>query len=154
MGNAVPKPEALVKALLWWLSARSGRAFTFAGRKLPVGSQRDSVSCGFFAMNAIAHGVYGTDLLAHEAVRGNRLMWFNDICGAVVQQVIHLPFSKSSSMPTVRSIPTSRNIQHIIGLPMMQRSQILPPTMKTLLVTLTFLQRVTLRGLSQVHHCQ
>jgi hypothetical protein len=89
MGNAVPKPEALVKVLLWWLSARSGQTFTFAGRKLLAGSQHDGVSCGFFAMNAIAHGAFGTNLLTHEDVRGNRLKWFNDLCDVVTQQVIH-----------------------------------------------------------------
>jgi hypothetical protein len=88
MGNSVPKPEAFVKALLWWLSARSGQKFTFAGRKLPAGSQRDTTSCGFFAMNAISHGVFGMDLLTHGGVRKNRLVWFNDLCKAIIQKVI------------------------------------------------------------------
>ena len=68
MGNSIPKPEQFIKALLWWLSARSGWDFTFLGRKLPVGSQHDSTSCGFFAMNVISHSIFGTDLLMHGDV--------------------------------------------------------------------------------------
>ena len=90
MGNSVPKPEAFIKALLWWLSARSGKRFAFNGRKLAAGSQRDTTSCGFFAMNAISHGIFGTDLLIHTNVRKNRLAWFNDLCKVIIPQVISL----------------------------------------------------------------
>lgn len=89
MGNAVPSPEASVKALLWWLSARFSPDFTFIGRKLLAGSQRDSTSCGFFAMNAISHNALGMALLTHESVRNNRLAWFNDLCEVIVQQVTY-----------------------------------------------------------------
>ena len=88
MGNSIPKPEVIVKALLWWLSARSGKKFNFSGRKLPAGSQRDATSCGFFAVNAISHGIFGEDLLVHGNVRKNRLAWFNDLCKAITQPVI------------------------------------------------------------------
>jgi hypothetical protein len=88
MENSIPKPEAFVKALLWWLLARYGQTFTFVGRKLPAGSQRDATSCGFFAMNAISHSIFGGDLLTHGDIRKNRLAWFNNICKAVVQGVI------------------------------------------------------------------
>ena len=91
MGNAVPKPEASVKALLWWLSARFSPDFTFIRRKLLAGSQRNFTSCGFFAMNAISHSALGTALLAHEGVRNDQLAWFNDLCEAIVQQVIYSP---------------------------------------------------------------
>lgn len=94
MGNSIPKPEALVKALLWWLSARCSQGFKFIGRKLLVGSQRDTTSCGFFAMNAISHDIFGVDLLAHGDVRKDRLRWFNKLSTAIVQQVIPPPFSK------------------------------------------------------------
>lgn len=93
MENSIPKPKVFIEALLTWLSARCGRKFTFIGRKLSAGSQRDTTSCGFFAMNAISRGVFGVDLLKHQDVRGNRLAWFNDLCKAIVQQVI--PFLPS-----------------------------------------------------------
>lgn len=89
MGNSIPKPEAFIKALLWWLSTRCGQKFTFIGRKLPAGSQRDTTSCGFFAMNAISHSIFNVDLLTHADVRKNRLTWFNDLCRAIVQQVMY-----------------------------------------------------------------
>ena len=95
MGNSLTKPREFVDALLQWLSTACGGRFVFIGKKLPVGSQRDTTSCGFFAVNAILHDVFGTALLAHLDIRANRLQWFNDLCDAVVQCVILFPvFSK------------------------------------------------------------
>lgn len=93
MGNSIPKPEGFIKALLWWLSARFGHNFAFLGRKLPVGSQRDNTSCGFFAMNAISHDAFGTDLLMHRDIRKDRLAWFNNLCKEIIQPVISIASS-------------------------------------------------------------
>jgi hypothetical protein len=87
MGNSLTKPEEFIAALLLWLSTRCGGGFTL-GKKLPVGSQLDSTSCGFFAINAISHGVFNTTLLTHLDVRENRLQWFNNLCDAIAQWVI------------------------------------------------------------------
>jgi len=98
MGNSIPKPEEFVGALLRWLSTRYRRKFAFVGRKLPAGSQRDTTSCGFFAMNAISHSVFNADLLAHGDVRGNRLSWFNDLCKAIAEQVIRSFFKTDNNI--------------------------------------------------------
>ena len=101
MGNSITKPGAFVKVLLWWLYARCSQKFTFIGRKLLVGSQRDTTCCGFFAMNAISHGIFSTNLLTHKDLRENWLTWLNNFCKAIAQQVIPPPFSKKVAMLTV-----------------------------------------------------
>lgn len=88
MGNSLTKPEGFITALLGWLSLCCGGKFTFVGKKLPIGSQRDVTSCGFFAINAISHSVFDTVLLAHVDIREDRLRWFNDLCDAIAQPVI------------------------------------------------------------------
>jgi len=123
MENSVPKPEVFVKALLQWLSARCGQKYTFTGRKLSAGSQRDTISCGFFAMNAISRGVFGVDLLKHQDVRGNRLAWFNDLCKVIVQQVItSIPSLKRAvlivcDMQNEIRTGTVHNPIHDVGIP-------------------------------------
>lgn len=87
MGNSLTKPEEFITALMQWLSTVCGGKFTFIGKKLPVGSQRDSTSCGFFAINAISHSVFNTTLLTHLDVRENRLQWFDELCNVIVQSV-------------------------------------------------------------------
>jgi len=87
MGKRLTKPEVFITALLGWLSLRIGGKFTFIGKKLPAGSQRDVTSCGFFAINAISHSVFGTALLTHVDIRENRLQWFNDLCDVITQLV-------------------------------------------------------------------
>ena len=94
MGGPIPEPQAFVTALLRWLIALYRQEFTFLGRKLPVCSQGDSKSSGFFAMNAISRDVYGVDLLTHGDIRKNRPTWFNYLCEATIQQVISPSFSK------------------------------------------------------------
>ena len=87
MGNSLPKPETFIKNLLLWLNTRCGTGFRFDGRKLPSGSQRDSSSCGFFAVNAISHPIFDMELLEHQDVRLHRLEWFNKLCTAIIDQV-------------------------------------------------------------------
>lgn len=90
MGNSLPKPEAFIKSLLLWLNARCGPGYKFSGRKLATGSQRDSSSCGFFAMDAISHAIFDTELLKHQDIRLHRLEWFNKLCTAINNQVCPL----------------------------------------------------------------
>lgn len=53
LGNSIPN---LIKDVLaWWTKNHTG--VTFASRDLPIGRQSDGVSCGFFAWNALAHGL-------------------------------------------------------------------------------------------------
>lgn len=87
MGNSFPKPEVFIENLLLWLNAHCGSGFKFCGRKLTTGSQLDSSSCGFFAMNAISHAIFDTELLEHRGVRLHRLEWFNELCTAISNQV-------------------------------------------------------------------
>jgi hypothetical protein len=99
MGNTLNKPEEFISALLRWLSACCGGKFTFIGKKLQVGSQRDSTSCGFFAINAVSHSVFNATLLTHQDVRENRLQWFNDLCDAVAHRVTSSrPFCETPSL--------------------------------------------------------
>jgi len=105
MGKSLTKPKGFITALLRWLSLCCGSEFTFIGKKLPVGSQRDVTSCGFFAINAISHSVFDTALLTHVNIRENRLQWFNDLCDAIAQPVIH-----SHSSPNVS---VAKHIQYI-----------------------------------------
>jgi len=87
MGNSLPKPDMFIKNLLLWLNTCCDPGFKFSGRKLATGSQRDSSSCGFFAMNAISHAVFDTELLEHEGIHSHRLEWFNNLCAAIDDQV-------------------------------------------------------------------
>ena len=88
MGNSLTKPEEFITTLIRWLSACCGSKFTFVGKKLPVGSQRDATSCGFFAINAISHSAFDTVLLTNLGVWENRLQWFNDLCNVIAQYVM------------------------------------------------------------------
>jgi len=152
MGNSIPKPEVFVKALLWWLSARSGQKYTFIGRKLPIGSQRDTTSCGLFAMNAISHSIFGTDLLTHGDIRKNRLMWFNSFCKAIIQPVILFTCSiKPIKMFTIMISRTTLQRTQPPGQPIAWTLRTPTIAMETLVV-LTLPGQAVARESLWVHH--
>lgn len=51
------------------------------------GEQKDSLSCGLFAMNAIRHDVLKAPILRHKGIRVERVRWFNALCQTVHEMV-------------------------------------------------------------------
>lgn len=96
MQNSLPKPAAFIKNLLFWLDVKCGSGFKFCGRKLVSGSQQDSTSCGFFAVNSISHAVFEEQLLQHQDIRSHRLKWFNRLCTTVGNQVSLLTYRSTN----------------------------------------------------------
>ncbi|KAH7903291.1 hypothetical protein BJ138DRAFT_977415, partial [Hygrophoropsis aurantiaca] len=74
MGN-IPYPE-LGAAVDWWIFMHAKRAFQHM--KLAISRQQDMVSCGVFALNAVAHYVLpnSNPVLQHKDVDEARLSFF------------------------------------------------------------------------------
>ncbi|KAK7013449.1 hypothetical protein R3P38DRAFT_2788354 [Favolaschia claudopus] len=76
-------PHGIVRKTLWWLQNRFNKSFRNKGNVLTCGTQTDGNSCGFIAINTIAHhtehtrgdGLWTASLRFHD-----RLDWFNLVC--------------------------------------------------------------------------
>ena len=73
--------------LLGWLSLVFDREFTVKIGSFKSGQQKDSWSCGLFAMNAICHAVLKTLLLDQDKIQAERVRWFNTLCQTAYEAV-------------------------------------------------------------------
>ncbi|KAK7684415.1 hypothetical protein QCA50_012362 [Cerrena zonata] len=64
-------------ALQQWSQKVLGRRLVVLKSPLPIGTQKDSMSCGLHAINSIAHHVFGDPLLEATGVAEDRLRWFS-----------------------------------------------------------------------------
>jgi hypothetical protein len=80
--------------------------------------QKDSISCGLFAMNVIAHGIF-LDPLGIDNPASTQVWWFNCITGPYTTAPLPpLP----SSTPTAVPPPSSSTQLH--SLPMAQTEEV------------------------------
>ncbi|KAG1721242.1 uncharacterized protein EDB91DRAFT_1256597 [Suillus paluster] len=69
-------PKAIIEKLQWWFSRRLGGEFRNDGPVLQSGRQKDSCSCGLFAINTIAHNALGHALGVPDPA-SDRARWFS-----------------------------------------------------------------------------
>ncbi|KAG1853619.1 hypothetical protein F4604DRAFT_1686217 [Suillus subluteus] len=69
---------SFIQKLQRWLTVRFHGPFEDQGNTLPHGIQQDSISCGLFCVNTIAHNVFGDPLGVPDPARA-RAKWFQRI---------------------------------------------------------------------------
>lgn len=71
-----------------WLTFALDKVFTMGKiGSFKSGQQKDSVSCGLFAVNAIRHNVLNAPLLDQKETRAERARWFNTLCQTAYEAV-------------------------------------------------------------------
>ena len=91
-----------MRGLSEWLSQTFGGTFTVekAG-SFESRQQKDNISCGLFAINAIRHEVLKEPLLSQEKANTERVRWFNALCqmahDAVRKSISHLMTAETNS---------------------------------------------------------
>ncbi|KAG2746863.1 hypothetical protein P692DRAFT_20738360 [Suillus brevipes Sb2] len=89
------KWSPFIVKLQQWLQLHFGRTFKNHGNTLPHSMQKDNVSCGLFAMNMIAHGIF-LDPLGIDNPASTQAWWFNRITG---------PYTTAPLPPLPSSMP-------------------------------------------------
>ncbi|PSS18268.1 hypothetical protein PHLCEN_2v3206 [Hermanssonia centrifuga] len=77
-------PKITVRNILEWLKHDFGGGFTNKGDTLPHGTQAflDVSSCGVYAINALAHELFGGKLVSSKTMREERMWRFCDLAKA------------------------------------------------------------------------
>lgn len=58
-------PLPILTNLQAWIQARFGQKYKITGSSIKSGTQRDTSSCGLFAINMIEHAIFG-DMLCEQ----------------------------------------------------------------------------------------
>ncbi|KAJ3911654.1 hypothetical protein F5877DRAFT_55051 [Lentinula edodes] len=84
-----PTPKDILSRVTKWFSQKFNRKFEAVnpGNVLSHGTQNDFHSCGFLAVNAIEHEVWGNELWTPSTKVGYRVQWFNNLVGVFFKQV-------------------------------------------------------------------
>lgn len=76
LGASYSPPVKLVSHIQSWLRKEFKGPFTYLGATLPIGRQKDGVSCIMSAVNAVEHGVFDDPLWAPARRTAYRVDWF------------------------------------------------------------------------------
>ena len=89
----------ICRGLEHWTNASFHAAFKNAGQVLPIGTQRDGISCGVCVLNALEHAILNTPLFTHDTHNVLRVRYFTTIVNLLLdrvsEQVVFLQCSKT-----------------------------------------------------------
>jgi hypothetical protein len=123
------KPSSLVTKLVQWLSFTFDKTFKVEKvGSFKSGKQKDSLSCGLFAVNAICCDVLKASLLVQGEIQSERVRWFNMLCQTAYETVrlSHLWRVQDGLLNSRdRRILTKLNYKNLSGiLPILSRLEI------------------------------
>jgi len=70
-----------------WLATSFSRSFKKLGETLPIGTQKDAISCGICALNALEHALLDAPLYTHNRRNLLRVQYFVNIANLLLDHV-------------------------------------------------------------------
>lgn len=77
----------ICRGLEHWTSTLFYRKFNNCGQILPIGVQRDGISCGICVLNALEHVLFGAPLFTQKRRNFLRVQYFTDIAKSLLDHV-------------------------------------------------------------------
>ena len=70
-----------------WLKTNFQRSFKNLGQTLPIGTQKDAISCGICVLNALEHALLGAPLFTDDRRNLLRVQYFTNITKLLLDHV-------------------------------------------------------------------
>ncbi|KAK7035013.1 hypothetical protein R3P38DRAFT_3493633 [Favolaschia claudopus] len=109
---------------------RFNKLFRAKGNALTCGAQDDGISCGFIAINTLAHNTLGDDIWTASLKIHDRLHWFNLVCTEYERDNAKLKYvetravdAESKSVATQSSHTIPKSLKRILNSPEPSRAR-------------------------------